>query len=159
MSFPMLVVVVVVSFATLIVLAHRLMGDPAERTERRRRAMLAELSAMPSKVIRIRLEELEYFDFAPGLGADPPDGTAMRDTRAADALFDAIDAGIAVREYEERDFGDVLRPYFVALGEAEQDLGYEPDHRWGPWYSESGAWEPIVLHAWAYAIATEREHA
>lgn len=160
MSFPMLIAVVVISFVVMILIAHRLMGDPVERTERRRQGTLAQLSALPSKVVRIRLEELEYFDFAPGLNADPPDGTPMRDTPAAEALFDALEAGlIASKDFRDGAFGDALRKHFAALGQAEEDLGYAADHRWGPWYAESGAWEPIVLHAWAYAIALERESA
>lgn len=156
MSFPVLVLFVILSFALLIFGAHRWMGDPEARTERRRRATLDALSALPSTVLRIRLEELEYFDFAPGLSADPPDGTPMRDTAAAEALFDAVEAGIAPADYEG-EFGAPLRAHFVALGEAEEQLGYARDARWGPWYAESGAWEPIVLHAWAHAIAKERE--
>lgn len=158
MSFPMLIAIVTISFVALILTAHRLMGDPVERTERRRRDVLAQLSALPSKVVRIRLEELEYFDFTPGLNADPPDGTPMRDTPAADALFDALESGlIKSSEFRDAAFGDALRKHFVALAQAEEDLGYSADPRWGPWYAESGAWEPIVLHAWAYATALERE--
>lgn len=157
----MLVIVVVSSFVLLIFAAHRWMGNPnsPERIEKRRQEMLVQLSSLSTTVLRLRLEELEYFDFTPGLNADPPDGTPMRDTPAAEAFFDAVDAGMPVTDFESKPFGEVLKPHFVAFGEAEEDLGYGRDPRWGPWYAESGAWEPIVLHAWAHAIAKAREDA